>query len=90
MEKDNPTLITIVQILLANSQRDDRIIFAADISDLPVDKSCSYLYLPTIIAVLYSFLWTWIDLDAKRLEPYYQRSKEGGTSGKDSVAAIPF
>lgn len=78
-------LIAVVQILLANSQHNDGIIFAADIDDLPLNKSFSYLYLPTIIAVIYSFLWTWIDLDAKRLEPYYQLSKEGGASGKDSL-----
>lgn len=78
-------LIAVVQILLQNSDRDNGILFAADINDLPVSKSFSYLYLPTIIAVLYSFLWTWIDLDAKRLEPYYQLSKDSGASGKDSL-----
>lgn len=78
-------LIALIQILLTNSERDDGILFAADVSDLPVGKYFSYLYLPTIVAVLYSFLWTWIDLDAKRLEPYYQLSKDGGTSGKDSL-----
>lgn len=78
-------LIAVVQILLANSQHKDGIIFAADIDDLPLNKSFSYLYLPTIVAVIYSFLWTWIDLDAKRLEPYYQLSKEGGAAGKDSL-----
>ena len=44
-----------------------------------------YLYLPTLLAVLFSLLWSWIDLDAKRLEPYFQMSKAGGATAEDSL-----
>ncbi|KAI9779104.1 MAG: hypothetical protein M1835_004766 [Candelina submexicana] len=30
-------------------------------------------------------LWSWIDLDAKRLEPYFQLSKPEGASASDSI-----
>ena len=30
-------------------------------------------------------LWSWVDLDAKRLEPYFQMSKEGGVPARDSL-----
>ena len=44
-----------------------------------------YLYMPTIFAVFLSLLWSWIDLDAKRLEPYFQMSKPEGAALKDSL-----
>jgi hypothetical protein len=43
------------------------------------------LYFPTIVAVIFSIYWAWIDLETKRMEPYYQLSKEQGALGKDSL-----
>ncbi|KAK5155716.1 hypothetical protein LTR04_005761 [Oleoguttula sp. CCFEE 6159] len=91
--------MVILYLLLTLSQRQQGIIFASDINDLPLSQVFGYLYLPNILAVIYSFIWSWIDLDAKRLEPYYQLSKDGGASAKDSlllhypfdfVAAVPL
>lgn len=78
-------LIVIVQWLLYVSRRDQGIIFAEDINNLPLRRSFYYLYLPTIVSVIYSFLWTWVDLDVKRLEPWFQLSKERGATGKSSI-----
>ena len=77
--------IVMLQYLLISSQRNNGIIFSADINELPLNRSFAYLYLPTVIAVIYSFLWSWIDLDAKRLEPFFQLSQDGGASAKDSL-----
>lgn len=44
-----------------------------------------FRYFPTLISVLYGLLWTWIDHDIKRLEPYYQLSKPGGALARDSL-----
>ncbi|KAF2208689.1 hypothetical protein CERZMDRAFT_21948, partial [Cercospora zeae-maydis SCOH1-5] len=68
-------LIATVAWLQVRSAQDQGIIFARDINELPLSRSFSYLYLPTLISVIYSFLWTWIDLDIKRLEPYFQLSR---------------
>ncbi|CAK4033135.1 Hypothetical predicted protein [Lecanosticta acicola] len=78
-------LVFVVQWLLVVSQRDQGIIFAEDINDLPLSRSFSYLYLPTVVSVIYSFLWTWVDLDVKRLEPYFQLSKHKAAAGADSI-----
>lgn len=92
-------LIAIIQWLFYVSRRDHGILFAKDINDLPLSRSFSYMYLPTIVSVLYSFLWTWVDLDIKRLEPFFQLSKAEGATGGDSIllsypleflAALPF
>ncbi|KAI4262132.1 MAG: hypothetical protein L6R42_002686 [Xanthoria sp. 1 TBL-2021] len=47
--------------------------------------SFAYKYLPIITAVLYSILWSWIDLDTKRLEPYFQLSRPMGADAADSI-----
>ncbi|RAQ98986.1 hypothetical protein DDE82_008717 [Stemphylium lycopersici] len=79
------SLIAVVQTMLSRSQRDQGIIFAPRISDLPLSRTFLYLYFPTIIAVIFSIYWAWIDLETKRMEPYYQLSKENGALGKHSI-----
>lgn len=79
------TLIAILQVFLVRSRHDGGVLFAPEISDLPLPQQFLYMYLPTVIAVLFSIYWAWIDLETKRMEPYYQLSKEGGALGKDSL-----
>ena len=79
------TIIAVLQYLLVRSQRDNGIIFAPKINDLPLSRTFLYLYFPTIVAVIFSIYWAWIDLETKRLEPYYQLSKKDGALGKDSL-----
>jgi hypothetical protein len=55
------------------------------IDDLPLRQTFCYLYLPTIVSLILSFVWTWIDLDIKRLEPFVQLSHPDGALGRDSV-----
>lgn len=78
-------LIVLVCLLLSWSNAHQGVLFAPDINDLPFWKSFLYLYLPTVISVVYSFVWTWIDLDVKRLEPFFQLSRPGGTTSEDSI-----
>lgn len=77
-------LIAAIACLPVFSERNQGIIFAKDINNLPLKESFSYLYLPTMISS-YSFLWTWVDLDIKRLEPYFQLSQSGGVNASGSV-----
>jgi hypothetical protein len=41
-------------------------------SNLSTAQNVVYSYIPTAIAVIYSTLWSYIDADARRLEPYIQ------------------
>jgi hypothetical protein len=59
--------------------------FAPRVNDVPLRQSFVYLYLPTIIAVIFSILIVWIDNDARIFEPCRQMSRSGGVSGKDSL-----
>ncbi|KAF2626303.1 hypothetical protein BU25DRAFT_471860 [Macroventuria anomochaeta] len=78
-------LIAILQVFLVKSQHDGGVLFAPKIGELPFRQQFLYLYLPTVIAVLFSIYWAWIDLETKRMEPYYQLSKEDGALGRDSL-----
>jgi hypothetical protein len=77
--------IAALQYYLYQSQLHSGIIFAAKINDLPLRRSFWYLYLPTIIAVVFSVFVLWIDHDAKRYEPYRQLSQAGGALATNSI-----
>lgn len=79
------TLIVILELLSYKCRRDGGISFADCNGSFAGITSFAYLYLPTILAVFYSMIWSWVDLDAKRLEPYFQMSKLEGASARDSV-----
>lgn len=67
------------------SEREGGVLFAPKINGLPFRQQFLYLYFPTVIAVIFSIYWAWIDLETKRMEPYYQLSKDTGALGKDSL-----
>ncbi|KAF2705868.1 hypothetical protein K504DRAFT_459953 [Pleomassaria siparia CBS 279.74] len=79
------SLIAVLVYLLKVSQHDQGIQFAPKISELPLSKTFMWQYFPIILAVVFSIFWAWIDLETKRLEPYYQLSKKEGALGKDSL-----
>ncbi|KAI4672117.1 uncharacterized protein J4E78_000617 [Alternaria triticimaculans] len=79
------SLIAILQFFLHQSQQNGGVIFAPRINDLPLGHAFMYLYFPTVVAVIFSTYWAWIDLETKRMEPYYQLSKDTGALGKDSL-----
>ena len=73
----------VLEYLSTTSQDKKGVIFTKD--EFPAWTTFAFMYLPTIIAVMYSISWSWIDLDAKRLEPYFQMSKSQGVPAKDSL-----
>jgi hypothetical protein len=79
------TFIAVLQYFLSRSQRDGGVIFAANLNDLPLRRSFSYRYLPTIVAVTFSMFILWIDNDARRYEPYRQMLRPAGALAKDSI-----
>jgi hypothetical protein len=50
-----------------------------------------YRYLPTVVIVLYDMGWSWIDLNVKRLEVWYQLAhKESATPEKSLLLQYPL
>ncbi|KAI9748336.1 MAG: hypothetical protein M4579_007253, partial [Chaenotheca gracillima] len=71
--------------LLTASSAKGGIFFADDINTLSIAKIFAYNYLPTLLAVSFGIFWGWIDLDVKRLEPYFQLSNPGGAEASNSL-----
>lgn len=81
--------IALLEFLSQRSRMHGGIAFAQD--QFSPAATFAYLYLPTMIAVLYSILWSWVDLDTKRLEPYFQLSRPEGADRTNSLALnYPF
>jgi hypothetical protein len=78
-------LLALVQVLVIYDQHQGGIMFAPKISELGAGYLFLYRYLPTILAVTYAFVWHWIDVDTRRIEPYRQLSKPGGATGSNSL-----
>ena len=43
------------------------------------------MYLPVVISTTLALSWAWVDTGAKRAEPYFQLSKEGGEYGGETL-----
>ena len=67
-------LLATVEALRQISNRDHGLLQVNDSnpSDLPTGTTILYTYVPSIVGVLYSILWSFVDADMKRLEPYVQ------------------
>lgn len=59
--------------------------------NLPAAQSVLFNYLPTAVTVVFGMIWVVIDLDVKRLEPFFQLSMPEGANSRDSLLmAYPF
>lgn len=81
----------MIEALLQTSNRNSGLVFGyasnGDGGSDTLSKGYKFGYqiFPTLISVLYGSLWTWIDHDIKRLEPYLQLSKPAGALARDSL-----
>ncbi|KAH6666832.1 hypothetical protein B0J14DRAFT_677485 [Halenospora varia] len=78
-------LLEILSFISSRPSNGGGLAFAHDIDGISLGATWGYLYFPTILAVIYSIIWSWIDLDVKRLEPWFQLSAKGGATSRDSV-----
>ncbi|EWC47404.1 hypothetical protein DRE_00372 [Drechslerella stenobrocha 248] len=84
------SFIIAIELVLQKSQRDGALSFALQgrLSSWQVFVS---QYIGTIASVIFGILLSLVDLDAKRLEPWFQLSTPGGASAKDSILlCYPF
>ncbi|KAL3594684.1 hypothetical protein FPOAC2_09001 [Fusarium poae] len=92
-------LAIAVETLAQRSASQGGLALSPSLEDIPEYAKFGYLYVPTIIAVLYSMIWSWIDLDVKRMQPWFEMSKRDGATAENSlfldyqydfVALVPF
>ena len=78
-------LIVALALLQWQNARNGALFFADSEDGFLYAELFLYRYLPTIIIVLYGVIWSWIDLDIKRLEPWFQLADSKGADGASSL-----
>lgn len=78
-------LIVVIEVLHAKSNRERGLSFANSLGDFTAWETFSYRYLMTAVSVLYGMAWAVVDLDIRRLEPFFQLALPTGATGKNSI-----
>lgn len=78
-------IAVIIELLAQRSQK----LGGLALSDLPKSLTSPKIFMltliPTIVSLIYSLCWSWIDLDVKRMQPWIEISKESGSTAADSL-----
>ncbi|KAL4862143.1 hypothetical protein BDV12DRAFT_203324 [Aspergillus spectabilis] len=72
------SMLVVLEALAQYSDRTGGLVFFQDTNDLTNLESFAYNYVPVIIALVLATLWSFIDFDVLRLEPYFQMSRPEG------------
>jgi len=84
-------LIAFIEYISKISIKEKALFFAERVEDFPVGVVFCYRYLPQMVVVTLGVGWAAVDLDIKRLEPYFQLSKpEGATASNSIFLHYPF
>ncbi|KAG9250888.1 uncharacterized protein F5Z01DRAFT_335474 [Emericellopsis atlantica] len=95
------TLLMIVgiELLAQKSAQQGGLALSPSLDEIPQWARISSEYVPQVLAVAYSLVWSWVDLDVKRMQPWFEMSKPEGALARDSllldypftfVAFVPF
>lgn len=77
-------LAVFTELLFRHSATNGLVTFTRP-SDIAGFKYFAIKFMPTIIAVMYGVLWQLTEFEVKRLEPFYQLSKEQGATAAESL-----
>ena len=92
-------LAGVVEFLAQLSQRQGGLALSRDPDEISAAVSFGFRYAPTVVAVLYSLIWAWIDSDVRRMQPWFELSRPDGAAAETSLllnypseflAFIPF
>ncbi|ROT39315.1 hypothetical protein SODALDRAFT_339692 [Sodiomyces alkalinus F11] len=78
-------LVAILEVLTRQSLMAGGLSLSTEPDDLSAFATFGYLFLPTVVAVFYSLFWSWVDLDAKRTQPWFEMSREEGATANHSI-----
>ena len=85
------TLIVLIEYINKISIEAKALFFGDKAERFPESVVFCYQYLPQMIVVALGVGWAAVDLDVKRLEPYFQLSKpEGATASNSMFLHYPF
>ena len=75
--------IIIIELLSRLDHRDGGVLLFSE--PLTSHVVLAYQLIPTTIAIVLGLVWSWVDLDARRLEPFFQLSKPKGGNLKNTL-----
>lgn len=78
-------LAAVEEYLLQKSMNEKGLYNFRDIDKVNTWDYFSFKYLPTLCAVSFGVVWQITDFEVKRLEAFYQLSKEGGALAAESI-----
>jgi len=85
------SLIALIEYINKISIEEKALFFAERAESFPMSVVFCYRYLPQMVVVALGVGWAAVDLDVKRLEPYFQLSKpEGATASNSIFLHYPF
>ncbi|KAG0127965.1 hypothetical protein HOY82DRAFT_624030 [Tuber indicum] len=84
-------LIILIEYINKVSLEKKALFFAERPEEFSTGVVFCYRYMPQIVVVVLGVGWAAVDLDVKRLEPYFQLSKSDGASASNSISLhYPF
>ncbi|EAW14266.1 DUF3433 domain-containing protein [Aspergillus clavatus NRRL 1] len=72
-------MLLVLEALRRCTDRYGGLVFYQDTTNLSAAASFAYNYIPIIVSLILVTLWSFIDFDVLRLEPYFQLSRPDGT-----------
>ncbi|KAI3323147.1 hypothetical protein HD806DRAFT_522863 [Xylariaceae sp. AK1471] len=79
------SVAVVIEVLAQKATKEGGLSLSATLDDIPQTSVLAATYLPTIIAILYSLAWAWVDLDVKRMQPWLELSKSEGATAENSI-----
>lgn len=73
------------EILYRSSTKKGHLIQFSKPTEIEGIEYFSIKFLPTLLAVIFGVLWEITDFEVKRLEPYFQLSRENGATGAETL-----
>lgn len=74
-----------IETLAQQSLKKGGLALSPSLDEVPSYAMFAYLYVPNIAAAAYSLVWNWIDLDVKRMQPWFELSKPEGATAENSL-----
>ena len=84
-------LIILLEIAIRRHRNGEALAVSTSLyDDPPLASLFTFRYLPIMITVAYGLIWGWIDLQAKRAEPFMHLVNGEGSSAEESLLLSYF
>ncbi|KAI1265987.1 hypothetical protein F5Y18DRAFT_384188 [Xylariaceae sp. FL1019] len=79
------SIAVLLEVLARRAATEGGLALSQSVDSLPGTVRYATAYLPTAIAILYAILWSLVDVDAKRIQPWLEVSRSGGSTAENSL-----